>query len=62
MGLIQTTNSADIMPRVELLWAAVNDTVQWDEADRQRVESWLRVRLGNASAEVAHFSAEERPT
>ena len=62
MGLIQTTNSADIMPRVELVWAAVNDTVQWDEADRQRVESWLRVRLGNASAEVAHFSAEERPT
>jgi uncharacterized hydrophobic protein (TIGR00271 family) len=62
MGLIQTTNSADIMPRVELVWAAVNDTVQWEEADRQRVESWLRVRLGNASAEVAHFSAEERPT
>jgi len=62
MGLIQTTNSADIMPRVELVWAAVNDTVQWDESDRQRVESWLRVRLGNASAEVAHFSEEERPT
>ena len=62
MGLIQTTNSADIMPRVELVWAAVNDTVQWNESDRQRVESWLRVRLGNASAEVAHFSEEERPT
>jgi uncharacterized hydrophobic protein (TIGR00271 family) len=62
MGLIQTTNSADIMPRVELVWAAVNDTVQWEEADRQRVESWLRVRLGNASAEVAHLSAGERPT
>jgi len=62
MGLIQTTNSSDIMPRVELVWAAVNDTIQWDEADRQRVESWLRVRLGNASAEVAHFSEEERPT
>lgn len=54
MGLIQSTDSEVTIPRVELVWAAVNDTLQWTEADHQRVESWLRVRLGNAGTEVNH--------
>jgi len=54
MGLIQSTDSDGAMPRVELVWAAINDTLQWTEADHQRVESWLRVRLGKAGTEVNH--------
>jgi uncharacterized hydrophobic protein (TIGR00271 family) len=58
MGLIQATGSDGTTPWVEVLWAPSSDSVIWDERDAQRIESWLRVRLGDATAEIKHVQSE----
>ena len=58
MGLIQATGSDGTTPWVEVLWAPSSDSVTWDERDAERIESWLRVRLGDAAAEIKHVQSE----
>jgi uncharacterized hydrophobic protein (TIGR00271 family) len=54
MGLIQTTETPGATPWVEVMWAESSDSLQWNEGDVERVERWLRVRLGDPATEVAH--------
>ena len=58
MGLIQATGSDGTTPWVEVLWAPSSDSVTWDERDAERIESWLRVRLGDAATEIKHVHSE----
>jgi len=58
MGLIQATDSDGATPWVEVVWAPSSDSIKWDERDAQRIESWLRVRLGDSAAEIKHVQSE----
>ena len=58
MGLIQSTGAMGSTPWIEVLWTAPNDTLSWTERDAQRVEDWLRVRLGESNAEIRNIRLE----
>lgn len=58
MGLLQTTGAPDATPWVQVLWSPPNDSLAWDQADVDRVDQWLRVRLGNPATEVSHVALE----
>jgi uncharacterized hydrophobic protein (TIGR00271 family) len=54
MGLIQTTGVAEPMPWIEVIWAPEEDSLPRTPVDVERVEAWLRVRLGNPATEITH--------
>ena len=54
MGLIQATGVAEPTPWIEVIWAPEGDSLPWTPDDVERVEAWLRVRLGNPATEVTH--------
>ncbi|MGB1122030.1 MAG: TIGR00341 family protein [Flavobacteriales bacterium] len=58
MGLIRATGSDGSTPWVEVLWSPSSDSMKWDKRDAQRIESWLRVRLGDSAAEIKHVELE----
>lgn len=58
MGLLRATDSEGTTPWIQVLWAPRTDSTSWDEEDEQRIESWLRVRLGNPATEIKHTRLE----
>ncbi|MGB1123126.1 MAG: TIGR00341 family protein [Flavobacteriales bacterium] len=58
MGLLRSTGAAEPTPWVEVVWAAVADSMVWDDQDAQRIASWLRVRLDDPNAEIKHVRSE----
>lgn len=58
MGLIQATSAPGATPWVEVFWTPVTDSTPWTATDVERVEQWLRVRLGDPATEVAHTVLE----
>ena len=58
MGLLRSTGAAEPTPWVEVVWAAVADSMTWDDQDAQRIASWLRVRLDDSNAEIKHVRSE----
>lgn len=58
MGLLRSTGAVEPTPWVEVVWAAVADSMAWDDQDAQRIASWLRVRLDDPNAEIKHVRSE----
>jgi len=58
IGLLRSTGAVEPTPWVEVVWAAVADSMAWDDQDAQRIASWLRVRLDDPNAEIKHVRSE----